>query len=262
MTSYQDLIYTVEDFVCTITLNRPHKKNALSARLVNELIYALEQARDDHLIRVIILTGAGDVFCAGGDLSQMSGSGSGTESAIPHRGGFVELNLALTTTHKPIIAKVKRYALAGGLGLMCGCQFAFCEDSATFGTPEIQRGLWPMMIMANIFRVVSRRKGLELITLGDRIDAEEAKEIGLINDHFPSEFFDQAVWDFAQKLVDRPPEIMKLGLEAFYRQADMDYESALPYLNDMLMRCLGTKDAQKGLMAFMTKTQPDWRSSS
>ncbi|MEE2758169.1 MAG: enoyl-CoA hydratase/isomerase family protein [Myxococcota bacterium] len=262
MTIYQDLIYSIEDFVCTITLNRPQKRNALSARLVNELIYALEQARDDDHVRAIILTGAGDVFCAGGDLSQMSGSASGGESTIPHRGGFVELNLALTTVHKPIIAKVRRYALAGGLGLMCGCQFAFAEETATFGTPEIQRGLWPMMIMANIFRVVPRRKGLELITMGERISADDAKEMGLINDHFPAESLDESVWAFAQKLVDRPPDVMKLGLEAFYRQSDMDYAAALPYLNDMLMACLGTKDAQKGLMAFMTKTQPDWRSPS
>ncbi|MBV70671.1 MAG: enoyl-CoA hydratase [Myxococcales bacterium] len=262
MTVYQDLIYSIDNFVCTITLNRPQKRNALSARLVNELIYALEQARDDDHVRAIILTGAGDVFCAGGDLSQMSGSSSGNESSIPHRGGFVELNLALTTVHKPIIAKVKRYALAGGLGLMCGCQFAFAEETATFGTPEIQRGLWPMMIMANIFRVVPRRKGLELITMGERISAAQAKEMGLINDHFPAESLDEAVLEFAQKLVDRPPEIMKLGLDAFYRQSDMDYAEALPYLNERLMACLGTQDAQKGLMAFMTKTQPDWRSPS
>jgi enoyl-CoA hydratase/carnithine racemase len=258
MASFQDLIYEVRDFVCTITMNRPAKRNALSSRLVNELIYALEIASGDDAVRVIILTGAGGAFCAGGDLSQMSGGGS-TDSDIPQRGGFVELNMAFTTVNKPVIAKVRRYALAGGLGLMCGCQFAFSEESATFGTPEIHRGLWPMMIMANIFRVVPRRKGLELIMSGDRITADTASQIGLINGAVPSDELDDYVWDFAQKLVDRPPQIMALGLEAFYQQSDLDYEAALPYLNGMLMKCLSTQDAQKGLMAFMTKSKPNWR---
>jgi enoyl-CoA hydratase/carnithine racemase len=259
MVSFQDLIYEVRDYVCTITLNRPEKRNALSARLVNELIYALEQASADDDVRVIILTGAGSAFCAGGDLSQMGGSGPGSDSEIPFRGGFVELNLAFTTVNKPVIAKVRRYALAGGLGLMCACQFAFAESSATFGTPEIQRGLWPMMIMANIFRVVPRRKGLELIVSGERVSASAAEAMGLINGAVETDELDEHVWNFAQTLVDRPPQIMKLGLEAFYAQSDMDYAEALPYLNDMLMKCLSTQDAQKGLMAFMTKTTPNWR---
>lgn len=259
MADFQDLIYEVEDFVCTITLNRPDKRNALSAQLVNELIYALELAGEDDAVRAVILTGAGKAFCAGGDLSQMSGAGGGGESSIPYRGGFVELNLAFQRINKPVIAKIRRYALAGGLGLVCACQFAFAEETATFGTPEIHRGLFPMMIMANIFRVVPRRRGLELILSGERVPADEARDMGLISHVAAPESLDQAVWDFAQTLVDRPPHVMKLGLEAFYQQSDMDYASALPYLNDMLMKCLSTPDAQKGLMAFMTKQQPDWR---
>jgi len=259
MADFQSLIYEVDDFVCTLTMNRPEKRNALSAQLVNELIYALELASNDETVRVIILTGSGGAFCAGGDLSQMSGSSNSEETSIPFRGGFVELNLAFTTVNKPVIAKVRRYALAGGLGLVCACHFAFAEDTATFGTPEIQRGLWPMMIMANIFRVVPRRKGLEFIMSGEKMSAQKAEEIGLLSHVVPSDALDDAVHQFAQSLVDRPPHVMQLGLEAFYQQSDMDYAQALPYLNDMLMKCLGTPDAQKGLMAFMTKTQPNWR---
>jgi len=257
--AFQDLIYEVSDYVCTITLNRPQKRNALSARLVNELIYALELAGEADEVRAIILTGAGNVFCAGGDLSQMSGGGSDGASDIPFRGGFVELNMAFSSVNKPVIAKVRKYALAGGLGVVCACQFAFAEASATFGTPEIQRGLWPMMIMANIFRVVPRRKGLEFIISGDRVSADEAASMGLINRAIPDDELDDFVWNYAQTLVDRPPQTMKLGLEAFYKQSDMDYAEALPYLNDMLMKCLGTGDAQKGIMAFMTKQKPNWR---
>ena len=259
MADFQSLIYEVQDYVCTITLNRPEKRNALSAQLVNELIYALELAGEDDAVRAVILTGSGKAFCAGGDLSQMSGGGGGGETSIPYRGGFVELNLAFQSINKPVIAKIRRYALAGGLGLVCACQFAFAEETATFGTPEIHRGLFPMMIMANIFRVVPRRKGLELILSGERVSAETALEMGLISHTAPPESLDDAVWTFAQSLVDRPPNVMKLGLEAFYAQSDMDYEAALPYLNEMLMKCLSTPDAQKGLMAFMTKQTPNWR---
>ena len=260
MAQFQSLLYEVSDFVCTITLNRPEKRNALSAELVNELIYALESARDDQMVRAVVLTGAGQAFCAGGDLSQMAGGTGGDASNIPYRGGFVELNLAFRQINKPVIAKIRRYALAGGLGLVCACQFAFAEDTASFGTPEIHRGLFPMMIMANIFRVVPKRKGLELILSGDRISAQAAAEIGLINRAVPADELDDVVWDFAQTLVDRPPQIMRLGLEAYSAQSDMAYEDALPYLNEMLIKCFGTDDAQRGLLAFMTKQRPDWRS--
>ena len=117
-----------------------------------------------------------------------------------------------------------------------------------------------MMIMANIFRNVPRRKGLEFILMGERIMAEEAAELGIITRAIPGDELDEYVHNFAQTLVDRPPQIVKLGLEAFYKQADMDFADALPYLNEMLMKCLGTSDAQKGLMAFLSKQKPDWRS--
>ncbi|MEE2788321.1 MAG: enoyl-CoA hydratase/isomerase family protein [Myxococcota bacterium] len=261
MVDYTCLIYEVKDFVCTVTLNRPAKRNALSAQLVNELIYAFECAEADDDVRVVILTGSGHAFCAGGDLSQMSGASSGGDSDVPYRGGFVELNLTLGRLKKPVIAKVRRYALAGGLGLVCACHFAFAEDVATFGTPEIQRGLFPMMIMANIFRVVPKRKGLELILTGERISADDALDMGMISHVSTVEGLDADVWSFAQTLVDRPPAVMKLGLEAYHTQSDMDYVDALPYLNTMLMKCLETTDAQKGLMAFMSKQTPNWRTS-
>jgi enoyl-CoA hydratase/carnithine racemase len=256
---FTELIYEVEGHVCTITLNRPHRKNALSAGLVNELIVALETAAEDSVIGAIILTGADGVFCSGGDLGQMSGGG-GSASEIPWRGGFPELNLAFTQLGKPVIAKVRRYALAGGLGLVAACQFALAEDTATFGTPEIKRGLFPMMIMANIFRTVPRRKGLELILLGERISAAEAVDIGLLNKAVPSDELDSATLELANRLAAQSPQAMKLGLTAFYEQSDMDFADALPFLAEKLMQCLGSDDAREGLMSFMEKREPNWPS--
>ena len=256
---FTELLYEIEGHVCTITLNRPHRKNALSAGLVNELIVALETAAEDSSIGAIILTGAEGVFCSGGDLGQMSGGG-GSDSEIPWRGGFPELNLAFTQLGKPVIAKVRRYALAGGLGLVAACQFALAEDTATFGTPEIKRGLFPMMIMANIFRTVPRRKGLELILLGERISAAEAVDMGLINRAVPSDELDAATLDLANRLAAQSPQAMQLGLTAFYEQSDMDFADALPLLAEKLMQCLSSDDAREGLMSFMEKREPNWPS--
>ena len=179
--------------------------------------------------------------------------------AIPERGGFVELNLAFTTIGKPIIAKVRRYALGGGLGLVCAAHFAFAEESAQFGTPEIHVGLFPMMIMANIFRTVGKRVGLEMMLTGERLSASRASEVGLINDTAPTEALDALVDKWAQMLVDRPPQVMKLGLKAYHAQDAMAVDEALPYLEKQLHETMGTADAQKGLMAFLSKSKPDWR---
>jgi enoyl-CoA hydratase/carnithine racemase len=256
---FSELLYSVDGYVATITLNRPEKRNALTPTLINELIVALEGSDADPEIGAVILTGAGTSFCAGADLSAMSQGSHAQDSPIPQRGGFVELNLLLTRLGVPVIAKVRRYAIAGGLGLMCACQFAVSDDEAVFSTPEIDRGLFPMMIMANIFRTVPRRRGLEMILLGEKVSAQSAVAMGLINRAVPVEELDEAVKSFAEKLAMKPPAVMKLGLEAFYKQSEMSVEKALPYLEEMLMKCLATPDAQEGLMAFMQKRDPRWK---
>jgi enoyl-CoA hydratase/carnithine racemase len=256
---FQVLDYAVTGPVCTLTMNRPKRRNALSGQLVNELIVGLEVAGADPAIRVIVLTGSGGAFCSGGDLSQMSGQGSDATDTIPFRGGFVELNLAFTQVGKPIIAKIQRYAYGGGLGLVCACQFAIAEETAKFGTPEIDRGVFPMMIMANIFRNVPRRKGLEMLLLGEKMSATAAAEIGIINQAVPLEDLDSAVASLAERLASKSPAILNLGLEAFYAQDQQRMEQALPYLQEMLMRCFATEDAREGLTAFMEKRAPVWK---
>lgn len=254
---FQDLLYEVSDDVCTLTLNRPARKNTLTANLVNELIIGLETAGKDPEVGAIILTGAEGVFCAGADLSSIQGSG-GMNPNLPHRGGFVELNIAFTTIGKPVIAKVRRYAMAGGLGLMCACQFAFAENTAKFGTPEIDRGLFPMMIMANIFRLLPRRKGLELVLLGEKMGAEQAEQIGLINRAVPPEDLDTFVDEFAKKLAAKPFNAMRLGLNAFYQQSDQAFEDGLRFLETQLAECLQTPDAIEGITSFLEKRSPNW----
>ena len=256
---FQELLYSVADSVCTLTLNRPQRRNALTPTLVNELIVGLETAAADPRVGAIVLTGSGGAFCAGADLAAFQGSSS-SSSDMPQRGGFVELNLAFQRLGKPVIARVERYALAGGLGLMCACQFAIAEDTATFGTPEIDRGIFPMMIMANIFRLIPRRKGLELVLLGERISAEQAVEMGLINRSVPSDELDEAVLSLAHRLASKAPNAMRIGLNAFYTQSDQDFETGLRYLETALQECLQSPDALEGITAFLEKRPPKWPS--
>ena len=217
---------SIDDGVCHVIMNRPHKRNALSKEMVNELVYCLEEAAENQDIRVIVLEGAEGTFCTGADLSCMATPLPSGPDAIPHRGGFVELNLAFTKIGKPVIAKIRKYALGGGLGLVCAAHFAFAEDTAQLGTPEIHVGLFPMMIMANIFRTVGKRVGLEMILGGERMDAVRAAEIGLINAAVPAEELDAHVNKWAQ-MMDRPPQVMQLGLRAYHAQ-DMSVDDALP----------------------------------
>ncbi len=256
--AFRDVLYAVDGHVATVTMNRPQRRNALSGRLVNELIVALETAGADAEVGAIVLQGAGGAFCSGGDLSQMAGGAADDLGDVPIRGGFVELNLAFTTVGKPVIAKVHRYAYGGGLGLVAASHFAIAEDTAKFGTPEIDRGVFPMMIMAWIFRNVPRRKGLEMILTGERISAAAAAEYGLINRAVPSDELDATVQALAEQLASKPPAIVRLGLEAYHRQDDLTVPEALPYLSDMLMKCFGTDDAREGMTAFLEKRDPVW----
>lgn len=254
---FKVLTYEISAHVCTITMNRPEKRNSLSAQLVNELIYAIETARDDTDVRVIVLTGAGGAFCSGADLSQMGG-GDGDESEIPFRGGFVELNLAMRDCHTPIIARVERYALAGALALICNSTFVIAEDTAKFGAPEIDRGIFPMMVMASLFRTVPKRKGLEFILTAEKITADKAVDMGLISHAVPSDQLDSAVADLATKLASKAPAAIRLGLAAYHKQSELSFEEALPFLQEALMGCLSTEDAQEGVMAFLQKREPVW----
>ncbi|MCW5828254.1 MAG: enoyl-CoA hydratase/isomerase family protein [Deltaproteobacteria bacterium] len=256
MPNFTSLLYEVDGHICTITLNRPEKKNALSQALTNEIIFALETARDDSSVRVIVLTGSGGVFCSGADLGGMADS---QKSDIPHRGSFPELLIAQRTCGKPIIAKVRKYALAGGLGLMMGCQFALAEDTAQFSTPEIDRGIWPMMIMANIFRHVPRRKGLEMCLFGERIDAKQAENWGVINKAVPADQLDAEVASWAQRLAEKSPIAMKLGLNAFYKQEAMEFDAAVKYLSGELAKVINTEDAREGIAAFLQKRKPNFK---
>jgi enoyl-CoA hydratase/carnithine racemase len=225
--------------------------------MMNELLWALEDAAQDVSVQSIVLTGAGDAFCAGGDFSEMTAGGG--ENDLPLKGDFADLLLALVRSPKPIVARVNGTAMGGGLGLVAACHFAVASDSAKLGTPEIDVGLFPMMIMAVLARIVPRRRLMSMMLLGERMSAAEAKEIGIVGQVVAAAELDAAVSAITDRIAQKSPLAIKLGLEAFAAQDDLDLATALPMLQGKLAGCLATEDAREGLMAFLEKRPPIWR---
>jgi enoyl-CoA hydratase/carnithine racemase len=159
---------------------------------------------------------------------------------------------------KPIICAAGGHVLAGALGLALACDLVVASDTATFGTPEINVGLFPFMIAALIGRNIGRKKMHELLLLGERVDAAEAQAIGLVNRVVPADEFDAAVAAWAQALAAKSPLVMQLGKDALYAQQDMAFGEALEYLRSQLAIALTTQDVREGVAAFMERREPTW----
>lgn len=255
---FHSILYEVSEHIATIALNRPEQRNAMSRELTAELLTALEMARDDEAVRVVVLTGAGDkAFCAGGDLSGMGNDGLYSRYAS-HQGSLQMFRL-IQELGKPVIAAVNGACMAGGLGLALACDLVVAADTAFFGTPEINVGLFPMIISATIARNVPRKKTLELLLLGERIDARAAEQAGMVNKVVPYAELAGAAREWAKKMAAKSPAVMRLGKDAFYTMADMDFHQAARYLAGMLTMTLETEDAAEGTSAFVAKRAPQWK---
>jgi enoyl-CoA hydratase/carnithine racemase len=244
--------------VMTITLHVPERRNAIGPQMINELLYAIDDAHGDDDIRSIVITGEGKAFCAGGDFAQMTG-GAGDGPALPPKGDYADLLLTMTRTEKPIIARVNGPAMGGGLGLVAASTFAVADLEAKLGTPEIDVGLFPMMIMAVLARVIPRRELVSMMLLGTKMSADRAASIGLVHRAVPAGELDVAVKELTDAIAKKSPITVALGLRAFAAQDDMDLEKALPFLRDKLAEILGTEDAREGLTAFLEKRAPAWK---
>ena len=253
MRSYERIRVARAEGVATITLSNPARRNAIGPQMMNELLWALEDERAADDVRSIVLTGEGRTFCSGGDFT-----GATSESELPHKGNFADLLISLYRSEKPVIAKVNGDALGGGLGLAAACTFAVAASSARLGTPEIDVGLFPMMIMAVLSRRIPRGRLAEMMLFGEKLDAEEAARIGLVNRVAPAGELDAAVKAISDAIAGKSATTVRLGLRALAAQDDLDLERALPMLRDRLAEVLATDDAREGLMAFLEKRPPRW----
>jgi len=260
MSSYPTLRYDVSDAgVATISLDQPETRNALSDQLLDDLIAAFEAARDDPVVRCVVLTSTHErIFSAGANLG-----GFAAEVPLAHKHfgteRFPRLFRLIGELGKPTICAANGHVLAGALGIALACDLILAREGARFGTPEINVGVFPFMIMALIYRNVPRKKTNELLLLGEQISAAEAERIGIVNKVFDPAEFEAGVRECAEKLAGKSPLVMKLGKDAMFRQQDMAFLDALDFLRSQLTIALSTEDIQEGVTAFFEKREPQWK---
>ncbi|MDZ4827464.1 MAG: enoyl-CoA hydratase-related protein [Actinomycetota bacterium] len=254
-----EVLYEVDTGIARVTINRPERRNAMSYGVMQGLRDAIAQARADDAVRVVVLTGAGDkAFCAGADLGGIA-ENSGAAAAHEGRGLLADLFRDMWSLGKPIVARVRGFALAGGFGLACACDIVVASDDSTFGTPEINVGLWPYMITVPLLRSMAPKTALDLMMTGRRVDANEGERLGFVQRVVPVDQLDAAVDELAGELARKSPLIMKWGRDAFYRVLEMDANEALAYLQGMLTMTTMTEDAAEGVAAFAEKRDPIWK---
>jgi enoyl-CoA hydratase/carnithine racemase len=254
-----ELLYDVESGVATLTLNRPDQRNALNGELLAALVESVKRARDDEEVRAVVLTGAGDrVFCAGADLG---GFAADVPLVDKHFASdlFLEYFRLMPRLGKPSLCAANGHVLAGGMGLALSCDLLIAKEGARFGTPEINVGAFPYMIMSIIYRNVPRKKVNEMMLLGEQISAEQAVDYGIANKVVQADQFDEAVKDWATKLASKSPVLMRLGHDAMYRQQDMALDDALEFLRSQLSLTFSTEDIKEGVSAFFEKREPEWK---
>lgn len=244
--------------VGTLLINRPERRNALDSETLRLLVENLDALSQLDTISCVIITGSGDkCFCAGGDLSSISG-GSFLDQ---HNGrsGYMNLLQAMERFPKPLIARVNGMVRGGGVGLALACDMVVATDDSDFGTPEIKLGLFPMMVMALMLRNMPRKKAMELMFTGGKVSAKEARDLGMINLVVPRSELDNATHKVANTISGYSPAIVQLGKEAFLNMQGMPYKEALQYLQGMLTIAVNTEDAMEGISAFLSKRSPEWK---
>jgi enoyl-CoA hydratase/carnithine racemase len=249
-----DLTYRVKDHVATVTINREDRRNSISPAAVTLFHEALDQALADADVRVVCVTGAGEkAFCSGADLG--GGMGADEESRRVFD-SYARLISRLATFAKPTVARVNGHCLAGGTGFMLACDIAVAKETARFGTPEVNVGLFPMMIGALIFRNVPRKRAMEMIMLGERLTAPQALDMGLVTRVVPDAEFDTEVDKVLAALAAKSPIGMKIGKQAFAAAEAMPLEAAVRFLAGKLAEVAATEDAREGITAFLEKRPP------
>lgn len=255
--SNEDVDVSVSDdgFVAYATIQRPEKRNAINENVFDGLL-GLPKAVGQSDVRVVVIRGAEGTFSSGGDLAKMSHPtiAERRRRARP----LMDLYDELTGMGALSLAAVEGYCLAGGLGVASACDFVISEEGATFGTPEVDVGLFPMLAMAPMMRAVSEKKGLKLMFTGELIDANAAAEMGLVTEVVRGNF-EQRLSELLDDLVNNSPTTLAMGKEAYYAQREMTFTNARRYLREMITLVQMSDDAEEGIAAFQADREPDWR---
>ena len=254
-----DLLTERDGRVLRLTINREDKRNALSADVMRGLYDGITGAGADEDVRVIVVGSAGErVFCAGADLAVMGNDATGLEQH-EGRGTLARLVVAMRACPIPIVARVQGLCLAGGIGLATGCDVVLARESAAFGLPEVDRGLWPFMVSALLARHISPKHAMDRMLVGDRFDAQTAYEMGLVSRVFADDSFDADVDAYVAKLAASAPVAIRLGKAAWVSATETpSLPAALEAMQAQLSLLTTTKDAAEGIAAFFEKRPPQW----
>lgn len=253
---YQHLLLDLAPPVATITLNRPHRRNALSVELMRELIACLEEVAANQEIRAVILAAAGNVFSSGHDVSEMV-----AQDLPRYRQIFdlcTELMTRLQQIPQPVVAQVQGVATAAGCQLVAACDLAVASETASFATPGVKIGLFCTTPMVALSRAVGRKRALEMLLTGRLIDARTACDWGLVNRVVPAADLTEATRQLACEIAQSSPFTIALGKEAYYAQIDLDQPKAYAYAKEVMSMNALAQDAQEGMSAFLEKRAPCW----
>jgi enoyl-CoA hydratase/carnithine racemase len=244
---------------CHVTINRESEHNTMTDVVMAELRQALEAAESMEGVRAIVLTGAGaQTFCAGGKLKPTS---DGSPFALePGRfdNPVADLFRAMDRCNLPIIARINGGAFGGGVGLVCACDFAIAVDTAKFGTTEARVGVFPMMILPLLMRVIPRRRLQEMCFLAERFGAEEARRFDIVNQVVPAADLDAAVDALVAKLAANSPVALRIGRRAFTAMSDLSLHDALNLAQTLLPVLSQSADTREGMKAFAERRPPQW----
>lgn len=252
--------YSVKDRICTITLNRPDKRNALNEQVVSELKQAFAYAAEDIDAKVIVLAARGSAFCAGADLAYLQQLQKNTfEENLADSNHLKELFYQIYTHPKVVIAKIQGHAIAGGCGLATVCDFSFTVQEAQFGYTEVRIGFIPAIVKVFLLRKIGEGKAKELLLSGDLISAEEAKDFGLVNKVVGEDELDETVSDFAKKLVKKNSgQSMQFTKQMIAGVQEMSLEDGLNHAAEQNAKARASEDCQKGISSFLNKEKPSW----
>jgi len=252
------VLRTDSEGVTTLALNRPHQRNALSVALMSALIERLGEIRQDPTCRVVILAGEGPAFCAGHDLKEMRANPDPAfyEALFAQCSDLMQ---AIITLPQPVIALVHGIATAAGCQLVATCDLAIAASDTKFATPGVNIGLFCSTPMVALTRNIGRKAAMEMLLTGEMVDAQTAVEIGLINRAVPPEALEAEVESLARKIAGKSALTVKIGKEAFYRQAEMPLAEAYRYTAGVMAKNMLAADAGEGIDAFLNKRMPVWR---
>jgi enoyl-CoA hydratase/carnithine racemase len=258
MTDTQFLLRHTEDGVTTLTMNRPQARNSLSLGMIQALLAAFDELRQDAHTHVVILAGNGPAFCAGHDLKELKNEQYARAYTEELFAECARLMQAIVGLPKPVIAQVHGIATAAGCQLVASCDLAVAADDARFATPGVNIGLFCSTPMVALSRNVSHKHAMQMLLSGDLIDAQTAWRFGLVNELAPADELSGRTWALARKIAGKSPLTLSIGKEAYYRQAEMSLADAYDYTRKVMVDNLDAQDAREGIAAFIEKRTPTW----